>query len=1134
MPETTEELLRRAQAALDPGFRFQLLSRGAARALVWREGILPLEGAPHFSSLLSQDLANFGFGMLGLGLELRDREDRSETTYRVFEVSSRALEAILVDGRPDQADRDFYTIMAAAAAHIGRFSARAASLLNKVGIDVGGEQMPVLRALRLLMLRKLDELRALLIAEIPEAGAWDYWATQQIANNSRPAQDIACSFIRLTILHAIAEFTSALVTGDADSVQRSRNRLLETEALAMQLSHPIYWWICRITRHLLDDLWLQTLHVQLPIAPEGAAGNWPEWRRFFISVLAARSTAEVELWPSQIEPVRNIFVHPHLVASLPTSAGKTRIAEIAILWAVSRGKKVLFVTPLRALSAQTERSLARLFEPFNLSVTSFYSGSGFTPGEAAMLNESHIGVCTPEKLDFALRNQPELLQEVGCIVLDEGHMLGLGEREIRYEVLIQRLTQIAGAAERRIVCLSAMLPSGDETDDFAQWLGSGQTCPVFSQPWKPTRRIVGEVTWKPQAMRGDYSADCDGTPTYLYNFVTGTTHGNTTFPSRNLDFTLACASRLVTEGRSVMIYCAQRSEVENIANGFVSSINAGYLQPFTVANRAHLEEEIRYVSEWLPAGHTIFQALRNGLAVHHAQLPRPIQQLVEDLLRKRIISAVVASPTLAQGLNLSASCLLFHSVQRFIPGKGPRHIGGDEVANVAGRAGRAYVDVEGLVLGMAYSTAQANAWRRMKRHAVSGQAKIESGLLLVIQALLDRIATKAEGGDVAEWTLNHSPIGEAPQEDEDEQEEAQSWGLLDMAILALVGDREADATQIPTVLDEVLRNSYFRRRLARIDAQRRDMVDSIIKNRAIRIWTRTDPASRAAWHRAGISVDSGLSLEAEFDLLLEPLRRAQTAAITEDYEAFIESIAQMAEILWRIPPFSPYSMPASNSEILKSWLRGVAGSDLVGLDPAAMNFVEDAIIYRLTWGVEAVRMLAVSRGHDEFDSDSGQIISRLEHGLCERTALLFRQAGLNSRVTCQALAQCFTPPLTSMTQLGEWMRSAWAAQWSSNPLVPSPETHHIWIRFFENARARREDRRRYVSLQLNVISASPVPNGAVVARSLGGTSWELHSTNLAKIGAAASASPFPAGIFAFGNVAGGIATTGCWMGPDPG
>jgi hypothetical protein len=52
-------------------------------------------------------------------------------------------------------------------------------------------------------------------------------------------------------------------------------------------------------------------------------------------------------------------------------------------------------------------------------------------GEA--LRSSEIVVATPEKLDFALRSDPSVLDDVGLVLLDEGHMIGASEREVRYE-----------------------------------------------------------------------------------------------------------------------------------------------------------------------------------------------------------------------------------------------------------------------------------------------------------------------------------------------------------------------------------------------------------------------------------------------------------------------------------------------------------------------------------------------------------------------------------------------------------------------------------------------------------------------------------------------------------------------------
>lgn len=130
-----------------------------------------------------------------------------------------------------------------------------------------------------------------------------------------------------------------------------------------------------------------------------------------------------------------------------------------------------------------------------------YGSIGVSGFDEDALRERDIVVATPEKLDFALRNDPSLLDNVGLVVLDEGHMIGLGEREVRYEVQIQRLLKRTDANQRRIVCLSAILPEGDQLDDFANWLRRDQPGDLVSDAWRPTRLRYGEVVWNGNVAR---------------------------------------------------------------------------------------------------------------------------------------------------------------------------------------------------------------------------------------------------------------------------------------------------------------------------------------------------------------------------------------------------------------------------------------------------------------------------------------------------------------------------------------------------------------------------------------------------------------------------------------------------------
>jgi len=71
MASTIEAIEADIETASAPGFRGRLLARGQARAIIWRDGVLP-PNAPGFSPLLSYDLQSYGYSLLGLGLRLRE------------------------------------------------------------------------------------------------------------------------------------------------------------------------------------------------------------------------------------------------------------------------------------------------------------------------------------------------------------------------------------------------------------------------------------------------------------------------------------------------------------------------------------------------------------------------------------------------------------------------------------------------------------------------------------------------------------------------------------------------------------------------------------------------------------------------------------------------------------------------------------------------------------------------------------------------------------------------------------------------------------------------------------------------------------------------------------------------------
>ena len=617
-----EELQNTVRTAITPGFRNSLLAKGQARSMIWRNGVLP-QGAPHFSPNLSYDLESYAYALLSLAIRLREEGGDEALTRMGFEHSANALEAVIAKGDKQDPERGFHRLLAASAFHLGRFSARAFSLLV-VSLDESNLS-PMERALALFILRDFDELERLVTYwSLSDSASDDHLVvllTENIKSSvggegvDADAASVNAIDLALTqkFLRGLSAFLMALECGDNQFVALAHNELNEGLEVCQDMNLVPQWWCHKVTIHLLDDLWSASFHAVLPLDPlEGNTAKWKSLRSLFISLLTSRKKSEIELWPSQIEAARRaVDLRDDLVVSLPTSAGKTRVAELCILRTLAENKRVVFVTPLRALSAQTEASLHRTFGPLGKTISALYGSIGTSRFEEDALESRNIVVATPEKLDFALRNDPALIDDVGLIVLDEGHMIGLGEREVRYEVQIQRLLKRADADQRRIVCLSAILPTGDQFDDFVSWLCRDQDGGAITSDWRPTRIRFGEVIWAGTRARLELRVGGERPfiPAFLSEKVPPKGKRKTPFPRNQRELVLATAWRLVEEGQSVLIYCPLRASVEPFAIAITDLHRRGLLDSVLDGDPNVLNTALTIGAEWLGHDHPILTCL---------------------------------------------------------------------------------------------------------------------------------------------------------------------------------------------------------------------------------------------------------------------------------------------------------------------------------------------------------------------------------------------------------------------------------------------------------------------------------------------------------------------------------------------
>jgi hypothetical protein len=1052
MAQNPDEIRRSLDRYLGPDFRGRLRAKGIARGMVWRDGVVP-EGSPSFVDTLSADLLDFGYAVLVLALELRDAnltraEGRFETKDALV-VAAEAIESAVRRGNPSDGDQGRHLVVGAAAFHLAGYAARSYSMLPPSALDKNLASSE--RALAFLLRRDLLALHELILSWLGRAEYSDEAVALRLADagDEFGPEDAVVLALTTTYFRALGLADTALLTGERARYEAAIAALAKLIAAAGDVGNVPIWWVATLTIHLLRDLWDQCLHVQLPDGggPSGDLPNrWADLRRDFIAQLAVRRPPHIDLWPSQLEAAqRSVDTTDDLVIALPTSAGKTKIAELCILRTLADEKRVVYVTPLRALSAQVERVLARTFVPLGTAVTSLYGAIGASSVDSQTLMDANVVVATPEKLDFALRQDVHVLDDVGLVVFDEGHMIGLGSREIRYEVLIQRLLRRGDAGKRRIVCLSAMFnPQDAYFKDFAAWLRNDADGEPIHVEWRPTRRRLALLDWFAQSGTARLSF-LEGEEAYVPRFVEQQSpqgRRRRRFPAEEIEFCLAAANAFARDGNAVLIYSPQRSQIDPLVREFTQVRKQGYLSDIKAPDPAELATALAIGREWLGKNHPAVEALKLGVGTHHGALPRPFQSAIEELLERKLLPVVVASPTLAQGVDLSCSVLVFRSLTRFDPEKTQQaSISAAEFSNVVGRAGRAYVDLDGIVVLPSFEAGNARVTRHRQFEQLikdSQAQRLISGLVQLVNELTVRISRKL-GGDAAnllEYVVNNNLWSDkrlASPENLDEDDDQRLRSLdeyvadLDLAILSLVDPLDTPVEHLPTALDEILKDSLWKRTLDHLNAEAQSLQRGVIVSRARWLWSKTTVEQRRACFSAGLGARVGTFIFDQIDELTDIMIDLQAAVLKADATEAAALALNLAERVTADPHFSVRKPPDNWREVLTKWVIGTAFSEILeGLgtreEQRTQTFVQDGVVFRLVWAAEAVRVQALSSGHARASEIGDAPMLALTHGVPSIPAALLCQAGYASRTGAVWVTTKLTANFTTLDAMREWIK----------------------------------------------------------------------------------------------------------------
>ncbi|CQH62362.1 ATP-dependent DNA helicase Hel308 [Halobacterium hubeiense] len=362
-----------------------------------------------------------------------------------------------------------------------------------------------------------------------------------------------------------------------------------------------------------------------------------------------------ELYPPQAEAVEaGVAEGESLVASVPTASGKTLVAELAMLSAVERGGKALYIVPLRALAGEKATEFEE-FEQFGFSVG---VSTGNYEDDGSRLSGNDIIVATSEKVDSLVRNGAGWIDDLSCVVADEVHLVDDDHRGPTLEVTLAKLRQ--RVQDLQVVALSATVGNADE---IAEWLDAE----LVDSTWRPIDLRTG--VHYGQGVHYD-----DGTQEEL---ATGGSDSQTA----------AIVEDTLQDGGSTLVFVNSRRNAEAAARRLADVTKQGISDD----DRQRLREvadEIRGVSD-TETSDDLADAVEKGAAFHHAGLAREHRELVEDAFRERAIKVVSATPTLAAGVNTPSRRVVVRDWQRYDgTAGGMQPLSVLEVHQMFGRAGR--------------------------------------------------------------------------------------------------------------------------------------------------------------------------------------------------------------------------------------------------------------------------------------------------------------------------------------------------------------------------------------------------------------------------------------------------------------
>ncbi len=1008
----------------------------------------PRENFPNFIDALDTRLLSIAYSYLSIGCSFAEN-DEIVKGITALEKGASILEYVHTPEENRGVHSLYYRLTSSLAHYAANQYSKAFLVLKEVEFQTHVAKL-ISAFLKKDFTKLISEINNILLNE-----EYSDNALIEVDNDDEAANRIYSSILA----RAFSLLLEYIYSGEQDFLDQCKKTLQDLQDLVSIDDEPSLWWVLRILKIIVEGFNAASLWKVIP--PHFEANNI-KITRYIQSLLFSTPTI-IELFISQRQALTKVMAPEGAVIGLPTSSGKTRIAEIAIMQCLNDNpdSTILYLAPFRSLAFEIEDTLTNTFDPLGFQVSHLYGGSQFSKIDKIVADESNIIVATPEKAKAIIRGDREFARKINLIIIDEGHLVGGSERNTINEIFVEELKYHIQVNGGKIVLLSAVLPN---TKEMSSWI-TGVPDNAVESKWRPSSQRFGLLVWNGRNVNIEWKSAERPYP-FNVDFIRPFKIGVKNFPSSKRQAVASVAVKLSEIG-SVLLFVGRANMVKGQAEDVLIALGHN---PELVKWKNPLDWEIFQAAceEADGADSIILKFAKYGIICHSREIPNDVRSAMERLMRNGNPKVIISTSTLAQGVNIGVSTVIIANA--YI---GATPISNSDFWNIAGRAGRAFIDSEGKILYAIDST--ANEWQVKNSRELANKYFESTNLESANSGILDLIAElfrlarlcKIDKDLLLELVANNDTSKFVSTGGDHSADVMRGFDLIDDTLLSLDVLFDADKMKDPSYwIDDHLRNS-----LAAIQAERHPRIDEsdvikFLKARNEGIIKLVGNSSRWKAHiSGGIPLRASLALENRIYELLSAL---------EEYNKSDKDINNLAEFLKKseriISDFPTYQFKSTyNEEYDKIRTLWLSGADFRQIEMQIRNgrdICADHFGFTIPWALNAISRKLYGMELESEANQFSELAVLTELGLPDLKSSKLYLSGIRSRIAAVELGKIMTfSENISLTKLRSFL--------IENKIRLSricAKTTLIWIEALEKTEIRKQQNKIEVHDQGSILT----------------------------------------------------------------